>query len=126
MKVSALREERKIKVRVLDEHVNVTYNPFKLTVDLEERMRDQAGGIESMAAPLFLVEVVQDWDLMEDDGTPVPLSVDRLKEVPVKLLVILMQGMVADALPSRAEGLASKDGSPQAETSEKRPSGSFS
>ncbi len=91
-----------VPVEVYGESLSVTWRPAALTPALEARVGDVADQPAS-AQTAVLVEVLSrllaGWDLTEDDGSPVPTSVERLRDLPTAFLWAVYGGLSAEAAP---------------------------
>lgn len=129
MKVSALAlTERKVAVRVgpqPEDVVEVTYRPGALTLqvadDLREAQFNPLGDVEVVGHTLLTI--IEKWDLMDDDGTPYPVSEESIKKLPIEFLGRIFNAIQNDAIPDPTKGANSSDGSQQEERSEDSPNG---
>jgi hypothetical protein len=91
MKLSNVTSERKKLTCHFTERygddLHLVYIPGMLTPEVEDELQ------ESLEAPgsgrfvcEFLAKLVEDWDLVDDDGTPIALDADGLRVVPIPFL----------------------------------------
>jgi hypothetical protein len=76
------------------EHLTVAYRPSLITQRLAEQMQasvDNAVILEALSGLLV------SWDLEDNNGRPIPVTPDGLKDVPIPVLVRVAQTMVAAA-----------------------------
>ena len=111
-----------------DEGINVTYNPQRYTVALEDKLEEIAGrSFQSVSYILMLTGwhpgdkgfeeddeevdgLLVEWDLMDGDQ-PVPIRADSLKQLPLEFVSALLEAIKADNNPSSEEGKRSGGGS---------------
>jgi hypothetical protein len=85
--------------------VHVTFNPQALSVSKVEELSEldestvNVGHVRSV-----LGEIITEWDLLDNDGNPLPPTADSLAEVPFGFLDLLATALITDLRPSRAEG----------------------
>src|SRR4051812_1270350 len=104
MKLSAIDKTRDASVDFGEGDVlNVKYSAAALTPRLESEL---AAATTSNQMAGLLCALVKEWDLTEDDGeTTVPLTVDRLQDVPLIVLSTTVKAVALDISKNvRAEG----------------------
>ncbi|SRR5579871_4493123 len=84
--------------------IQVSYRPGFLTPKVQAEIDRAAESGEGTAAAIrFFVGYIESWDLLGDDGEPVPLTEDGLlaSDVPVQLLNQITAQCVADMQPGK-------------------------
>ena len=101
------KERRTFTWEYLGEEVNVTYNIYQFTPEMEDDILSRRDDDE-MAGLLVdnLLSIVIDWDVMDGDHK-VPLTKEGLSIVPIRLMSDLMQAIGEDAGGDDEEGKAS-------------------
>lgn len=88
---------RRVAVPVAGETLEVEYRPTALTPGLIAWLR----GIEADGQPERLAEVlcqvVIGWDLLGDDGAPLPVTEEVARELPLRLLGVIVRAVLEDA-----------------------------
>ena len=81
------------------EDLHVTFDAAALTPKAIEEMA--AGEIpETTALVNFLAGTLVKWDLEEDDGSMVAITIERLMDLPVQFLFSVLTGMQERLAPS--------------------------
>jgi len=81
------------------EKVRIGYRPGILTSQLEEELREYGDRSEGWAD--LVSRLVVSWDLELEEGVPLPVEKDSLREVPGWLLQSIIVGIREDMVPSR-------------------------
>jgi hypothetical protein len=93
--------------------LNVTYRPAAYTPEFEQKAQAgiDAGDRDSLGR--MVADIVTDWDLYEDAAhkVKVPLTVDRLRSVPMIVLAPVMESIGGDLRPNLKSGVRSAAGS---------------
>ena len=50
-----------------------------------------------------LLDLIERWDLEDDDGTPVPVTKETLEELPMPVLMSIFDAIIEHARPDRGE-----------------------
>lgn len=109
---------KSIKFDVEGETVGVTWDPANWTAEVEERLLEVAGEGDDSRPALGLAHlfftVVTAWSgIVEDDGvTPVPLTLEACKKLPMLFISQTLQKMQEASKPSSEEGKDSGGTSP--------------
>lgn len=86
-------------IEVDDVKVNVKFRDQGLSPSLRafgERIDDNPSSLEWAEFYIdFICEIVTEWELEEDDGTPVALTAERLKSLPTYILKSVVLGVSA-------------------------------
>lgn len=85
---------RTIPVKWGDESFNVTYR-------LGERTMGAGAGDETTR--LWLSRVLESWDILDDDGTPVPVTDETVADIPIPILNAVMAAIYGDDGVGEAE-----------------------
>lgn len=67
----------------LGETVHVTYRPHAVTPATYGKLRDEP---VPQFLPKYLATVLVDWDVLGDDGEPIPTTEAALQDVPTRFL----------------------------------------
>jgi hypothetical protein len=86
---------RTFPVPIGDEVVNVSYYPLKLTPAAIERIYADKSNARACYDNLIL-EVVGDWDLLDENGEHCPVTADFLKNLPVDFVEMVNQALLDD------------------------------
>jgi hypothetical protein len=114
MRLSDIQKKRvSLAIDFMDEVLNVTYDPSFLTPEREQEI-DSATDSEQMSK--LIAGLVTSWDLVDDEGTAIPLNEDDLLTIPTIILATVLN-KVSEDIPNqvRAEGKASRATSRRAE-----------
>lgn len=98
------------------ERIWIDYRPGELTLAVADELKEAvATGFESDMAKIMLTKVLADWDLQNEDGSPMGVSEEEVKSVPLTFLGLIMAGIEADSRPNAQRDVISGGGSPQTE-----------
>jgi hypothetical protein len=100
------RRERTVAVHFegVDAALSVTYRPDRWTPASEARSRLLLDGNRpGQALALFLAERVTSWDLLAEDGTPVPLTEDALADVDIAIMNAVVLAVMEDMRPKSTD-----------------------
>jgi hypothetical protein len=95
--------------------VNIKYRPGALTLDVADRLKTLGENEQIEVAAILLLPLLVEWDILNDDGTPLPLTREGLGKVPLVFLNRIADEMTNASRPSRDEGKGSPATSPQAD-----------
>ncbi len=123
--ISALTANRRtVNIDFSGETLKVTYRPSAINAAQEEReLADRETGHHVMSIIRTLIENIVSWDLLGEDGQPLPLTEDALKPLGIDVLQTISNSIVRDALPNRTTQPSSNGSSPQTVASAPSPSG---
>lgn len=134
VRLSELVNDSKIVTVAIGEHsINIRYRPNTITMPALLRLETinsatLAQQMEIMAE--LLAEFIGDWDILGEDDTPVPVTVDTIKAMPYRLIELIMQAIKDDTeaatLEKKALSANSAAGSQQKENSVNVPNGTAS
>jgi len=94
-------KRRTVAVEFDGEIINITYTTGKLTPAVEARLNDAnennrpASGVADE-----LANIITGWDILGDDGEPVPITAELLHEFPTRFLLACVQAIGADNHPN--------------------------
>jgi hypothetical protein len=122
------KERRTFTWEYLDQEIEITYNVYQFTPEMEAEIN--AGGHTDERMSQILVEnllaILIDWDVLDGEDK-IPLEYDRLMELPTRLMADLMQAIGQDAGGDEEEGKSSGGRSSQNRASRRaRRSGTIS
>lgn len=102
------RETRTVTVPVGDGlNLELSYYPNAYTPELEEKAAQaQSGQFAGRMLIAMLAPVIASWNL-EDNGSPLPVSEDTLRMLPMRLLTQMLQEIGEDLNPQKASASAS-------------------
>lgn len=95
------------------EHARVRYFPNKFTPRLQSQLREaqmQPGGTPVDTLAPFIVAMVGWWDLTEN-GQPVPVTLERVSNLPAPFLDKVIKAIAEDMAPNREPANGSVAGS---------------
>ncbi len=108
------KDRRSIVIPVGDEALNIVYRPGGLTPETEDRLHElteeQRGGAALVA---FLRDLIVSWDLLDDQGKPLPVDETTLRLLPTGFLSMMVQTIVDDMRPNLMSAGTSGAGSLQ-------------
>jgi hypothetical protein len=107
MKASRLVQTEEISIifegdePVEDRTLNLTVNPGKLTPAQEAAIR---AADDNATEPLvdLILDIVEKWDLLSDEGEVIPLTKDSLMNQPIIVLGMVLNG-VSEELQKQAQ-----------------------
>ena len=114
IKLSSLKSERKtLAVSIGEEKLNVVYNPKAYTPEVEDAVADGFAqtGRQSRGIQSFITGLVLEWDLIDDDGTPIAPTADNLKHIPIEIQGEVLSAIVDDMSPGKDSSETSDAGS---------------
>lgn len=83
--------------------LNVAYNPRSITPEMEDKIQR---ALEEKRQLTWLAEtlaaLVIEWDLLDDEGRPMPASVEVMKGMPAAVLNDIFQAVMGDMRPPQA------------------------
>lgn len=106
-----LSKERTLEIDIDGETLTVSYNPADLTPELEDKMQTCFETNRSgKGVAKYLVGLLLSWDL-EDDGTPIPLTIEALDTLPIYFLGEVTEKVIEDSNPKKTSVETSLGGS---------------
>lgn len=113
-----------VRVPIGDVALQITYRPDVITPRFQKAV--QAAQVTQDVDSFLcwpLSELIADWDLTEDDGTPVATTPDAIGALPVPLLLAILNAITEDMAPNSTRGAASSNGSSPTAGSATSPAG---
>lgn len=98
-------QTRTITVEYAGETAGITYYPHKITKSLIRETAEMEGdGADRLAGQL--VKLVASWEVLDDDGAPLPVTVEVMDGFPIDFLVAIMRAINEAAIPGEAPSAA--------------------
>lgn len=96
-----------LAIPIGDETLNVVYRPQAITLELVDR-KEIAQTIPGETLALTLVELIESWDLIDDQGNTYPLTVEAVKRLPVEFVNAVLEVVLRESRlnPTKANSLA--------------------
>lgn len=105
-------DTRTVELSIDNEVLRVVYRPSGVTPVTEDRLRamaaDQRGGASLV---VLLADVLVSWDLLDNDGTPYPITAESLSCLPTLFLARLTDAIKQDVIPKAPSAAGSGAGS---------------
>ena len=104
LKLSRLFEATSTEeIPYLGEVLTVTWTPAGMTPALQDRFLSADGENASTKAVVEVLSgLLRGWDLLDDDGTPIPTTTERLMVLPKNFLLEVL-GSLSSASSPKAE-----------------------
>lgn len=125
IRASALTADRRsLKVAFGDDALSLTYKPSAVNAVQEAReLEEREKGQHLMAQARSLAEIITGWDLVDDDGAPLPVSAEIIAPLGLDFTAKVTRAILDDLLPNRQTATVSRNGSSAQAVSERVPSG---
>ncbi len=113
VRLSALTADRRtITVPFGDDSLTLTYKPSAINAVQEAReLEERASGKHLLAQARSLKEILTGWDVLDDDGAPVPIAEDVLATFGLDVVSKMTRAILDDLLPNRTTATESRNGS---------------
>ncbi len=117
MKVSQLApSERTLQVFVgpdPSDIVGVVYRPGALTIEIADQLKELHDNplADLMVAEVMLLPLITSWDLEDDEGNQLPVSLEVMKTLPIEFLGRVLLEIRTDAIPDPQTPATSENGS---------------
>ena len=113
IRLSALTADRRtLKIEFGDDALSVTYRPSAFNVKQEARENEEKGRGEHIAAQArSLAEIIASWDLLGEDGKPVPPTAEVIGSLGLDVTSKITRAILDDLLPNPKKGAGSPNGS---------------
>jgi len=123
--IAALAANRRtVKVDFNGETLTLTYRPSVINAKQEAReLEERAAGQHVQSMANSLAEIIESWDVVDDKGKPVPVSVELLSTFGLDVLQKMTREIIGDLLPNRTTAPSSNGTSLQTAGSAPSPSG---
>jgi hypothetical protein len=103
MKLSQFRSKtRKITVEFEGEKFAVEYKPVAITPSFNERFLSDDVKVSTYLVA-YIVEVVDSWELTDDDGIPLALTMEVVANIPTILLDAIFGAINEDIRPKETK-----------------------
>jgi hypothetical protein len=90
--------------------VNIKYRPGAYTLQVSDELKALRNEeFQADAAAILLLPVLVEWDILDDEGNPLPIDRAGLAQVPLAFLSKIIDGMGDDLRPASAEGKDSSE-----------------
>lgn len=100
--ISALRVDRRtITIEFNEkESLKLTYDPNKINVEREKEESDlRSQGLNIAALATGLSGIILEWDLLDEHGKPLPVTLETLKSLPYSALLRMNREINKDFFP---------------------------
>ncbi len=111
---SITKRTRDVAVDLGDGDVlRVTYRPAAYTPEFEQKVNDAIAAGDRDALGGMVMALIADWDLYEDEAQKrkVPITVARVRSLPMIVISPTLEAVGADLNPNRKTAVASGGGS---------------
>jgi hypothetical protein len=88
------------------ETVNIVFDRNRMTQRWVKQIQDGIATDDIEIAARSLVELLLEWDVLEEDGTPTPITVQVLADLPLAFIHALDDAVGEAGVPSSEEGNA--------------------
>ena len=102
IKLHQLREETASIDVVFDTHeITIEYRIAAFTAEIESRLH-QADDEKKPANGLaeVLCQIVKAWDILDEDDTPLPVTLELMRQLPYALMQEMVKAIVEDLSPN--------------------------
>jgi hypothetical protein len=101
VKLSALRNNAKhVKIRFADVgDLNVTFYPHRFTQEVVDRFQDAVEGKDYDLASEAFRDVVEEWDITDDDDVPLPMDAETFQTIGLPALNAIWDEIRESATP---------------------------
>ena len=69
---------------------------IKVTYRMSERTMVAAEVEDADVDHPWLVRVIESWDIEDDEGTPIPVTLESVKQVPIPILNVIITAIYGD------------------------------
>ncbi len=114
MQLSKITSERQeLAVAFGEDVLNLVFRPQAVTLELVDR-KEQALSNPGDVLAQTLVDLVESWDLVEDNGATYPLTLAAVRKLPLEFVNGILEAILKESRlnPTKANSLG--DGSPRA------------
>lgn len=82
-----------------DEKVDFAYHPAAFSVEVAQHVQERAieGDLEGVAT--VMVNLLDWWDVLDDDGNRLPADVTLVRQMPLGFLMSILNAVGADMTP---------------------------
>ncbi|AZF90301.1 MAG: hypothetical protein BPHS0_15 [Phage 5P_3] len=113
LRLSSLKKSlRTITMEWDDNTLNVTYRLGEVTPERADRlaaMFEESRAEDRSNAEIWadILAVVESWDILGDDGNPLPVTAETLAQIPITILRGIAEEITEDARPMKKKSRAS-------------------
>lgn len=101
MKLSELKAKtRRVVAQYGDDEIVFEYRPGMVTPEMVLSLQGVADNSGVAEIVEFLASVIARWEIEADDGSPWPVKVENLLQLPVSLLGAMLTTIIEDAQPN--------------------------
>lgn len=105
-------DRRELSIPIGNGVLNIAYNLAGLTPQVEAQFRRAAREDRNGEALVtFLQPLLLSWDLLGEDGQPLPITEETLQTLPLAFLAQLVEAIGADTAPNPTSVATSAGGS---------------
>lgn len=111
-KLSSFKEAlHTVKVQVEGQEITISFVLGSMGPDLADWLKKSGTGSASLRE--MIAKVVRSWDITDDDGTTIPITVEAMTEygIPTPVLNAMIAAMYADVEPDELKKWRSGAGS---------------
>jgi hypothetical protein len=90
------------------ETVQVVFDRNAMTQRWVKQMQETPASVDVEIASRSLADILLEWDIVEEDGTPTPITVPVLADLPLAFIFALDEAIGEAGVPGSEEGNASK------------------
>lgn len=96
------QDVKKLAVPYGDFVINIEYSRSRYTPKFEKELKEKTDeGLPAASLSLFLISLLRKWDIVDDKGNPVPLTVEALEEIPTTFQSRLVEAIAEDQRPNQ-------------------------
>jgi hypothetical protein len=98
----------KVSIPFGSESLNIEYRPDSVSQETLIKLQKFAGTTDLVSVQdqfneldQVIIDLIASWDLLENDGvTVIPLTVERLLKLPVRIIGVVIEGIMGDMTPN--------------------------
>ena len=93
------------EIKLYGETLNIDFYPLRITTKMMSQLTSWSNMSEADIIQRFndiaqtLSEIIKNWDLQEDDLTPIALTYERLLRLSPVIAMVVIQGIVSNLRP---------------------------
>lgn len=107
-----IQDVRKLEIDINGETLNVTYRPSSYTLATEREFKNALhSDMPANALAVVLVDMIEEWDLLDDSGNVIPPETKNLQTIPSWFIVRVSNALMDDMNASREDRKNSGAGS---------------
>ena len=108
--VASMRDRQKVVTVEFDgQSGDIWYKPWVITPRAMREMRDASDDEQDSIGRIMdqLCRFVSDWELLDEDGQRLPVTVETMTNLPNPFLLAVLNAVIADMQPTPTTGAAS-------------------